>query len=164
MNFIIKPYQQKYWQQCWAIIEPIFRAGETYPCSPQMSEAEAHHYWIETPLQTYIAVDENDQVVGSYYLKPNQPTLGAHVCNCGYLTAEQSRGKGVATLLCEHSQAAAKQYGFKAMQFNLVVSTNNAAVNLWKKLGFDLVGTLPKAFKSQQNGYIDAFVMYKELC
>ena len=162
----IREFQTSDWVACWQMMKPIFRAGETYPYSPQITEKEAYNYWINLPLRTYVAemqTKHNREIVGSYYIKPNQPTLGAHVCNCGYITAQKARGKGVATALCEHSQSIAPDLGFRAMQFNLVVSTNQNAVNLWNKLGFTTIGRLPNAFHCQKNGYVDAFIMYKEL-
>ena len=101
--------------------------------------------------------------LGTYYIKPNQPGAGSHVCNCGYIVGEEVRGRGVATLMCEHSQREAIRRGFRAMQFNLVVSTNESAVRLWQKLGYDIVGTLPGAFKLPRQGFVDAYVMYKQL-
>ncbi len=104
-----------------------------------------------------------NKILGTYYIKPNQPALGAHVCNCGYIVAEKARGKGIASEMCSHSQHKALSMGFKAMQYNLVVSTNKGAVRLWKKLGFRIIGTLPRAFRHSQSGFVDAFVMYKQL-
>jgi L-amino acid N-acyltransferase YncA len=144
-------------------MEPVFRAGETYPYSPEITEQEARQAWIETPQRTYVATDEHNRVLGTYYIKPNQSSLGAHVCNCGYIVGEDARGKGVATGMCEHSQREAITLGYRAMQYNLVVSTNEAAVHLWSKLGFDLVGTLPGAFRHKRLGFVDAHVMYKQL-
>lgn len=150
------------WLLTWKIIEPVFRSGETYAFSPQISETDAYKVWVETPTATYVAKN-NNEVLGTYYIKPNQPELGSHVCNCGYIVGEQSRGKGVASLMCEHSQREAKRLGFRAMQFNLVVSTNEGAVRLWQKLGYAIVGTLPEAFNHPKHGFVDAFVMYKRL-
>jgi ribosomal protein S18 acetylase RimI-like enzyme len=159
----IRTYQEGDWSQIWAIIEKVFRSGETYPYSPSITETEAHKLWIEMPRSTYVAIGENKEILGTYYIKPNQPALGAHVCNCGYIVSESTRDKGVATYMCEHSQQTAVSLGFRAMQYNLVVATNEGAIHLWKKLGFQIVGTLPKAFKSKSFGYVDALVMYKEL-
>jgi ribosomal protein S18 acetylase RimI-like enzyme len=154
--------EQSNWPLLWQILEPVFRAGDTYPYSPEISEAEAYQAWVAAPTATYVATDGGD-IVGTYYIKPNQPTLGAHVCNCGYVVSAQARGRGIASRLCEHSQREAVRLGFRAMQYNLVVSTNQAAVYLWQKLGFEIVGTLPRAFKHSQQGFVDAFVMYKLL-
>jgi ribosomal protein S18 acetylase RimI-like enzyme len=102
-------------------------------------------------------------VIGTYFIKANQPGLGSHVCNCGYVVAPAAQGRGIAAALCEHSQREAVAMGFRAMQFNLVVSTNERAVRLWQRLGFTVVGTLPKAFHHMKLGYVGALVMYKEL-
>lgn len=157
----IRPIEKSDWKAAWQIIEPVFRAGETYAFSPVISEKEAYRVWVSTPRETYVAVDTNNNIVGTYYIKPNQPELGAHVCNCGYIVAKEARGRGVATAMCEHSQCEAVALGFRAMQFNLVVSTNESAVRLWIKLGYDIIGTLPNSFRHSQLGYVDAHVMYK---
>lgn len=159
----IRPFEETDWTATWRIVEPVFRAGETYAFSPDIREEEAHKVWVGMPSATFVAVDENNRVMGTYYIKPNQPTLGAHVCNCGYIVAEEYRGKGVASEMCEHSQYEAISRGFRAMQYNLVVSTNGGAVRLWQRLGFEVIGTLPKAFRHPQLGFVDAFVMYKQL-
>jgi ribosomal protein S18 acetylase RimI-like enzyme len=151
------------WPAVWKLLEPVFRAGETYAFAPDISEVEAHKVWVEIPTMTYTAKDDNNEVLGTYFMKPNQPGLGSHVCNCGYVVAENARGKGVASLMCEHSQREAVRLGFRAMQFNLVVSTNESAVRLWRQLGFNIVGTLPGAYKHAELGFVDAFVMYKQL-
>lgn len=159
----IYPFEQTDWPSIWKLIEPVFRSGETYAFSPEISEVEARKVWIEVPTATYVAKRGEDTLLGTYYIKPNQPGSGSHVCNCGYIVGENARGQGVASLMCEHSQYEAKRLGFRAMQFNLVVSTNERAVRLWQKLGFAIVGTLPGAFKHPRHGFVDAFVMYKQL-
>ena len=159
----IRKYRENDWNQVWPIIGSVFRAGETYAFSPDITELEAHNVWIELPKETYVATDRNNKIVGTYYIKPNQPALGSHVCNCGYIVAESARGQGVASRMCEHSQKIAVNLGFRAMQYNLVVSTNKGAIRLWEKLGFQVIGTLPNAFHSSSSGYVDALVMYKEL-
>ena len=159
----IRKYQESDWSQVWPIIEKVFRSGETYAFSPEITEQEAHKVWVEMPQETYVATAEDGEILGTYYIKPNQPNLGSHVCNCGYIVSEGARGKGVASGMCEHSQQVAGNFGFRAMQYNLVVSTNEGAIRLWKNLGFQIIGTLPKAFKSKSAGYVDALVMYKEL-
>ncbi len=159
----IRPFQQNDWPALWQIIEPVFRSGETYAYAPDISEAEAYRAWIHKPEATFVAIADDGSLLGSYYIKPNQPGLGSHVCNCGYITAAQARGRGVATQMCLHSQEEAVRRGFRAMQFNLVVSSNEEAVRLWQKLGFAIVGRLPGAFRHARLGYVDAFVMYKTL-
>ena len=159
----IRKYRESDWGQIWRIIEPVFRAGETYPFSPDITEQEAYNVWIEVPKETYITENDANDILGTYYIKANQPVLGAHVCNCGYIVSETSRGQGVAYRMCEHSQLVAVEMGFRAMQYNLVVSTNEGAIHLWKKLGFRVIGVLPEAFNSKSAGYVDALVMYKLL-
>ncbi|ABC29031.1 Histone acetyltransferase HPA2/related acetyltransferase [Hahella chejuensis KCTC 2396] len=149
-------------EQIWRIFHSVVVAGETYAYAPDTSKEEAYELWLRQPQKTYVAV-EGDTVLGTYYLKQNQLGLGSHVSNCGYMVAESARGKGVAAALCEHSQAMAKRYGYKAMQYNFVVSTNEVAVNLWKKLGYEIAGRLPKAFRHSKLGLVDALVMYKWL-
>lgn len=151
------------WPEVWAMMQPVIRAGETYPYARDMTAAGAHKMWLDIPEASYVAADELGKLLGTYYIKPNQPTLGAHVANCGYIVAENARGRGVASRVCEHSQAEALRLGYRAMQYNLVVKTNEASVYLWKKMGFTIVGTLPGAFHHPAHGYVDAFILYKEL-
>lgn len=159
----IRPFEDGDWRGVWALLEPVFRAGETYAFAPDISESEARRAWIDVPASTYVASETGGSVVGTYYIKPNQPGLGSHVCNCGYVVREAARGKGIASLMCQHSQAEARRLGFGAMQFNLVVSTNVDAVRLWEKLGFTIVGRLPGAFRHEKLGFVDAYVMFKSL-
>lgn len=118
--------------------------------------------WLNKPTATYVA-ELDGAVVGTYTIKPNQPGLGSHVCNCGYMVSAAARGKGIGAAMGEHSQVEAWRLGFLAMQFNLVVSTNEDAVRLWSRLGFEIVGTLPGAFHHSRLGFVDAYVMYKWL-
>ncbi len=148
--------------QLWPIIEPIVHAGETYPYATDTNRANAYRLWMELPAATYIAT-EGGMAVGTYYLKPNQPALGAHVCNAGYMVHAQARGRGIGRALCRHSIAEAQRLGFEAMQFNLVVCTNHGAIKLYRDLGFEVVGTLPKAFNHARDGLVDALVMYRWL-
>ncbi len=158
----IRRFKENDWQYIWPIIENIFRKGETYPHAPDTTEADARKAWIDLPTATYVVLDRK-KIVGTYYVKPNQPGLGAHVCNCGYMVAENAYGNGIGSAMCIHSQIKAKKLGFKAMQFNLVVSTNERSFHLWKRHGFQTIGVLPKAFNHQRLGYVDARVMYKQL-
>jgi L-amino acid N-acyltransferase YncA len=159
----IRPFQEPDWPAVWEILEPVFRAGDTYSFASDISETEAHQAWIEMPAATFVSEDGSGQVFGTYYIKPNQPGQGAHVCNCGYVVAEAARGKGIASAMCKHSQREAVSRGFRSMQYNLVVSTNACAIHLWQKHGFEIVGTLPKAFTHPTHGFVDAYVMYKIL-
>jgi RimJ/RimL family protein N-acetyltransferase len=144
----------------WAIFHEVVAKGDTYAFSPQTGRKEALEIWTLKPAVTYVA-ELDGKAVGTYFIKPNQPALGAHVCNCGYMVTKLARGRGVATAMCLHSQAEAGRMGFLAMQFNFVVSTNEGAVRLWQKLGFRIVGTLPRAFNHKRFGLVDAHVMFK---
>ncbi len=161
--FNIRLFEERDWDATWQIIEPVFRAGETYAFSTDITKEEAHQVWVNMPSAAFVAVDGSNEVLGTYYIKPNQPALGAHVCNCGYIVAETARGKGIASEMCKHSQLEAIARGFLAMQYNLVVSTNEDAIRLWEKHGFEIVGTLPKAFRHSRLGFVDAFVMHQLL-
>jgi RimJ/RimL family protein N-acetyltransferase len=146
----------------WAILEPAIRAGETYTLPRDMDRQQALAYWLSPEHLVFVA-EENSEVLGSYYLRANQKGGGAHVCNCGYMTAPWASGRGVATAMCEHSLKYARSQGFRAMQFNFVVSTNEAAIHLWEKFGFVTVGRLREAFLHPTLGYVDALVMYRTL-
>lgn len=152
-----------HWPAVWAFMEPIFREGASYPTAWDISEAEAKIYWHAEDKTTYVAFNKDGVVVGSFYLRPNQPSLGAHICNAGYLVAPAVRGQGVASAMCEFSQAEAKRQGYLGMQYNLVVSTNQAAVHVWTKMGFDILGTVPQAFAHKDLGLVDAHIMFKRL-
>ena len=160
---IIRQADANDWQGIWRTIKPVFRAGESYPFARDITESDARHAWMDLPTATYVAIDEHGRVAGTYYIKPNQPGLGAHVANCGYIVSEAARGQGLAATLCQHSQDEARRLSFRAMQFNLVVATNEAAVKVWQRCGFAIVATLPGAFHHPVNGFVDAYVMYKDL-
>jgi GNAT superfamily N-acetyltransferase len=145
-----------------AIIVPVIRAGTTFTLDPDMSESDALGYWMSDDKETFVA-EQDGAVVGTYYMWPNQAGGGRHVCNCGYMTHTAATGRGIARRMGEHSLDYARTRGYRAMQFNFVVSTNERAVRLWKSLGFDIVGRLPAAFRHPTQGYVDAFVMYQSL-
>jgi ribosomal protein S18 acetylase RimI-like enzyme len=146
----------------WAILEPTFRAGETYPIPRNVSRAEAMAYWRNAGHVVFVAEDKG-QIVGSYYLHANNRGGGAHVANCGYVVAPAAMRRGVARAMCEHSLAQARERGFTAMQFNFVIASNERAVRLWRSCGFEIVGTLPGAFDHPTRGFVDAYVMYRKL-
>jgi L-amino acid N-acyltransferase YncA len=146
----------------WQILEPVVRAGETYTLPREMSREDALAYWFSAGHETFVA-ETDGSIHGTYYLRANQRGGGAHVANCGYATAQHATGRGVARAMCLHSLDVARQRGFRAMQFNLVVSTNERAVGLWTSLGFATVGRLPEAFLHPALGYVDALVMYRAL-
>jgi ribosomal protein S18 acetylase RimI-like enzyme len=160
----IRRYRSDDWAAVWTVLEPVFRAGDTYAYPRDITEEDARLTWTSSPKEVFVAEDLGAaQIVGTYYLRPNHEGPGAHVCNCGYVVAGQSRGRGVAALMCQHSQQEAGARGFRAMQFNLVASSNEAAVHLWQKMGFVVVGTLPGAFEHPTLGFVDAYVMFKAL-
>jgi L-amino acid N-acyltransferase YncA len=146
----------------WALFQEVVASGDAFAFSSDTSRQQALEFWIHPGNATYVAVVEG-HVVGSYYLKPNQPGLGAHVCNAGYMVARDVRGRGLGRAMGEHSLIEARRLGYRAMQFNLVVTTNARAVSLWKNLGFRVVGTLPEAFRHSVHGLVDALVMYRLL-
>lgn len=145
-----------------SIIMPTIQDGTTYALDPCMSEAEALGYWLGNDKTTFVAVRDGE-IVGTYYIRDNQAGGGSHVCNCGYMTSAAATGKGVAVAMCRHSLDYARQRGFRAMQFNFVVSTNVRAIDLWKRMGFEVVGTLPGAFHHRDHGFVDALVMFQKL-
>ena len=146
----------------WAIMEPILRAGETYTLPPNSDKKTALAYWRSAEHEDFVA-EENGEIVGTYFLRANQKGGGGHVANCGYMTAPSATGRGVARAMCAHSLERAKERGFRAMQFNFVVSTNERAVRLWQSFEFEIVGHLPKAFLHPTLGYVDAYIMYRHL-
>ncbi|WP_300376361.1 N-acetyltransferase [Henriciella sp.] len=158
----IRPATESDADAIWSILESVLRAGETYTLAPDIPREAALAYWMSAEKQTFVCEDDG-RILGTYYLKANQDGGGAHVCNCGYMTSPQARGRGVAGSMCEHSQEIARQAGFRAMQFNFVVSTNEGAIRLWKKLGYEIAGRLPGAFLHPREGYVDACIMYKTL-
>ncbi len=158
----LRPARQRDADAIWAILEPVLCAGDTFALPRRMTRQQALDYWMQESHEVFVAEDQG-LVVGTCYLRANQAGGGAHVANCGYITAPSARGKGIARSMCVHSLARARQRRFRAMQFNFVVSTNRNAVHLWQSLGFLIVGTLPEAFLHPTLGYVDALVMYRKL-
>jgi L-amino acid N-acyltransferase YncA len=161
--FRIRPFAPADWPAVWALLEPVFRAGETFPHDPAISAAEARSLWVEQSQAVMVAVDPAGTVVGTYYLRPNSLCLGAHVANAGYGVGERWRRQGIGSRLCRHSLQEAQRLGYRAMQFNLVVSSNSAGLRCWQRNGFRIVGTLPGAFRHRQLGYVDAYVLFQAL-
>ncbi|MCP1726595.1 RimJ/RimL family protein N-acetyltransferase [Natronospira proteinivora] len=146
----------------WPSFKSIIQSMETYAFDPNMDLEKAYYVWCEEPLNTFV-FEVDEKIFGSYYIKPNGNGPGSHVCNCGYMVPEFARGRGIARELCIHSQEVAVQLGFKSMQFNSVASSNVVALRLWRKLGFEVIGTAPNAFRHPRLGYIDSHIMYKQL-
>ena len=146
----------------WSILEPIIRAGDTYTLPRDLSKEDALSYWFSGEHEVFVAEDSS-VVLGTYFLRANQRGGGSHVANCGYMTAPTATGRGVASAMCAHSLERARERHFRAMQFNFVVSSNERAVQLWQRNGFRIVGHLPKAFLHPELGYVDVYLMYREL-
>jgi L-amino acid N-acyltransferase YncA len=159
----IRPFQTPDWPALWGLLEPVFRAGDTFPHDPAITEAQARTSWIDQTQWVMVAAEAAGSLVGTYYLKPNALCLGDHVANAGYVVAQRCRRRGVGTRLCQHSLLTARSLGYRAMQFNLVVSTNNAGISCWQANGFHVVGSLPGAFRHKQLGDVDALVMFQTL-
>jgi len=146
----------------WNIFHEIIAAGDTYAFDPQMPREEALAYWFRADTHTYVA-EEDGSVVGTYILRPNQSGPGSHVANAAFMVARDAEGAGVGRRMAEHCLTEARRMGFRAMQFNFVISTNTRAIHLWNQLGFEIVGTLPGAFRDPEKGYVDVYVMFRSL-
>jgi GNAT superfamily N-acetyltransferase len=146
----------------WEIFQEVVSAGDTYPIDPKISREDAFAYWFQTNAHAYVA-EHDRQIVGIYTLHPNQSGGGAHVANAAFMVAKSARGAGIGRAMGEHCLSEARRLGFRAMQFNFVVSTNESAVKLWQDLGMKIVGTLPGAFRHPTKGYVDVYVMYQSL-
>ena len=144
----------------WDIFHRVVATGDTYAYSPDTSKEEAYYFWMPPQKKTYVATID-DKVVGTYFIKDNQPGLGSHVANAAYMVHPEQHGKGIGLFMATHSIIEAKQLGYEAMQFNLVVSTNEPAVNLWKKMGFKIIGTTPHGFKHSSKGLVDTYTLHR---
>jgi ribosomal protein S18 acetylase RimI-like enzyme len=146
----------------WQVLEPTIRTGETQALPRDMGREAALGYWLAASNQVFVAEQEGT-VVGSYFLCANQAGGGDHVANCAYMVSPPATGRGIAQAMCEHSLEQARAQGFLAMQFNFVVSSNERAVKLWDRAGFQVVGRLPKAFRHPSLGLVDVLVMHRPL-
>jgi ribosomal protein S18 acetylase RimI-like enzyme len=159
---LIRPAQAQDDDGIWRVIEPTIRAGETYPLPRDLTKADALAYW-RSPQHEVLVAEDGGTVVGTYYLRLNNAGGGSHVGNCGYMVAPPARGRGIARAMCLHSIERARARGFRALQFNFVVSSNERAVHLWQSCGFEIVGRLPGAFEHPRAGFVDALVMHRRL-
>ncbi|MEO1050997.1 MAG: GNAT family N-acetyltransferase [Bacteroidota bacterium] len=150
------------YDKVWEIFEQVIKTGDTYVFRPDTPKSDLPKLWFTDQMDTYVAED-GDEILGTYMMKPNQIDLGSHVANCGYMVHPKAQGRGIGKEMCQHSIETARANGFKAMQFNIVVSTNTHAVTLWKKFGFDIIGVVPNGFNHQQLGFVDTYIMYKTL-
>jgi L-amino acid N-acyltransferase YncA len=146
----------------WEIFRATVAPGDAFVYDPNTPREEAEAYWLAKGTRTYVA-EQDGRVVGSYILRSNRPGLGDHVSNAGFMVAPEARGLGVGRTMAEHALGEARRLGYRAMQFNFVISTNESAVHLWQELGFRIVGTLPGAFRHAQKGFVDAYVMFRSL-
>lgn len=160
MDLRIRPAGPDDHDAIWSMLEPVFRAADTYAIDPDISRADALTYW--TAAHCYVAEDDAG-LWGTFYIRRNQKGGGSHVCNCGYITARGAEGKGVARAMLAHSLSEAKSLGFEAMQYNFVLRSNARAVKLWQSSGFEIVGTQPRAFRHPDGSYTDAYTMHRFL-
>ena len=158
----IREAQLSDWEAIWPIFHEIVKSADTYAYDPDTTKQQGEKIWLTSPRKTFV-VEEDGNILGTYYIKTNQAGPGNHVCNCGYMVSSSARGRGIATAMCKHSQQIALQLNYQAMQFNFVASSNEGAVRLWTNLGFNTVGRLPNAFHHPSKGYVDALVMFKWL-
>ena len=147
----------------WHIIQSIIKSGETYVFDPRSDKAKMMAYWCAQDALVYIATGQDGTIAGTYVIRDNRPDLGSHIANGSYMVAPAFEGKGIGRLLGEHSIAEAKKLGYKAMQFNYVISTNVRAVKLWQSLGFKIVGEVPEAFNHHKYGYVSIYIMHRLL-
>ena len=150
-------------EEIWNIFSTVILTGDTYVFDPHTPKESLHKLWLADYMDTFVAVDDDGKILGTYFIKPNQIDLGGHIANCGYMVSPDCQGRGVGKMMCEHSIEFANQKGFLGMQFNIVVSTNTNAVRLWRKLGFEIIGTTPKGFRHKEFGLVDTYIMFKDL-
>lgn len=146
----------------WEIIRSVISSGDTYIFFPDSSRDKMLDYWFSSEQTVYVALSEN-KIIGTFFLKANQPDLGSHIANAGFMVSAAAKGKKVGKTMAEFSLQEAKRRGYKAMQFNFVVKSNSVAVNLWLNLGFEIIGEIPEAFNHIENGLTNAYIMYRKL-
>lgn len=162
MDLTIRRANESDWPAIWALFQQVTAAGDTFAYDAETTELVARKLWVDSPSMGYVAY-EGESFLGTYFLRPNQPGRGAHVANGGYMVCSDARGKGIASKLCEHSIETARSLGFRAMQFNFVISTNTSAIHVWKKHGFRELGRIPNGFQHATLGYVDAIIFHREL-
>lgn len=150
------------YDKVWEIFSKVIVSGDTYVFNPNTPKEDLKKHWFADYTKTFV-IEENKQILGTYIIKPNQIDLGNHIANCSYMVHPNAQGKGIGKKLCEHSLVIAKENGFEGIQFNIVVSVNKGAVELWKKYGFEIIGTTPKGFRHSELGLVDTYIMYKDL-
>jgi GNAT superfamily N-acetyltransferase len=161
MMQIRKAFLDQDYDAVWEIFSRVIQSGDTYVFDPNTPKSELPKLWFAETMDTFVATDDDETIVGTYFIKPNQLGLGNHIANCGYMVHPDHQGKGIGRLMCEHSLEYAKEKEYSGMQFNIVVSTNTSAVKLWQKCGFEIIGTSPKSFRHLQLGLVDTYIMYR---
>ena len=144
----------------WDIFYQVVKKGDTFAFDPESNKADFKNLWMSSHVRTFVA-ELNGKVRGTYILRQNQPGLGGHVANAAYMVHPEACGQGIGSAMGSHSIKQAKKLGFSAIQFNFVVSTNLVAIQLWLKLGFKIVGAVPKAFNHQKLGLVDIYIMHR---
>jgi L-amino acid N-acyltransferase YncA len=163
MSLNIRLALESDFEDIWKIFHSVVERGDTYAYNIETTREQASSIWMSAAVRTYVACVDGDRVAGTYILKPNQQGPGAHVANAGYMVSDEYSGRGIGKAMCLHSLDEARSFGFEAMQFNSVVSTNHAAIHLWLKMGFSIVGTVPRAFRQRELGLVDIYVMHRFL-
>ena len=153
----------KDYDKTWDIFHAVIQTGDTYTFGESTPKEALRQYWFADNMDTFVAVDDQNNITGTYFIRPNQVDRGRHIANCGYMVHPGHHGKGIGKMMCEHSISFAKEKGYLGMQFNFVVSTNTKAVALWVKCGFKIIGTIPKGFMHKELGLVDAYIMYRSL-
>lgn len=146
----------------WEIIREVIAAGDTYVFDPESTKEKMIDYWCGSDKHTFVA-EINNEIVGTFIIKDNQPDLGSHVANASFMTLRSAFGKGIGRAMGEYSLQEARRLGYKAMQFNMVIKNNTRAVELWQKLGFQIIGEIPEAFHNKTEVFTDAYVMWRKL-
>ena len=159
----IRPITEADWPGVWPIVEAVVREGETYAYPLDLGPDEAHDLWVERPPGLTVVLEEDGRILGTAKMGPNRPGHGDHVGTASFMVARDARGRGVGRRLAEHVVEWHRDAGYRAIQFNAVVESNTAAVRLWQSLGFEIVGTVPAAFRSPTQGYVGLHVMHLAL-
>lgn len=158
----IRAFTATDWPQLWPIIRAVVQAQDTFAYDPAMSEAQARGIWIEPAPGLTLVAAEDGAVLGSAKMGPNRPGPGSHIATASFMVAAEARGKGVGTALCQHALDWARAHGYAGMQFNAVVESNHVAIALYERLGFSVIGTVPRAFLHPELGRVGLHVMYCE--
>ena len=150
------------YDKVWEIFKTVISTGDTYVFDPNTPKESLQKYWFADNMDTFVAGD-NDEILGTYFIRPNHIDLGDHIANCGYMVNPKYHGKRIGKILCQHSIDFAKEKRFSGIQFNIVVSSNEGAVKLWERFGFKIIGTTPKGFRHSNLGLVDTYIMFKDL-